>query len=237
MSEANHYAILQVTPSASQEEIKQAYRRLVKQFHPDINPDGGSREQIIEINAAYEVLGDIQSRKRYDNRLRYTNGYTNGYTNNGHRGNPTNPETNSSRRPPQRSGKDEDALIAEWIRLVYQPVNRIISKILKSLKAQIEKLAADPFDDDLLEAFQDYLDLCRDQLKSAQNSFRSRPNPASMARAAAHLYYSLNQISDALDELAYFPTSYDENYLHNGSEMFRIARQLHREAQESVKSR
>lgn len=236
MSEANHYKTLRIEPNASQEEIKQAYRRLVKLFHPDINPDDANSEQIIEINAAYEVLGDVHRRRRYDNTLRLQQ-------NNGNLAAEAEyyqqcaTETRQKQHVTRKSGKDEDALIEEWMRLVYQPVNRVITKILKSLKSQIEKLEADPYDDDLLEAFQDYLDLCRDHLTSAQKSFRSRPNPASMARVAAHLYYCLNQISDGLDELGYFPTSYDENYLHNGSEMFRIARQLHREAKESVKNR
>jgi molecular chaperone DnaJ len=46
-----------------------------------------------------------------------------------------------------------------------------------------------------------------------------------LATSAAHLYYALNQVSDGLEELAYFPASYDDRYLHTGKEMFRIAKQ------------
>ena len=100
----------------------------------------------------------------------------------------------------------------------------------------MEELAADPFDDELLDEFQEYLKSCREDLKQAQITFRSLPNPPSLARTAAHLYYSLSQVGDGLDELAYFPLNYDERYLHTGQELFRIATGLHWEAQASVKS-
>ena len=82
--------------------------------------------------------------------------------------------------------------------------------------------------------FQAYLDKCRDDFKKAQNTLRSLPNPPSLARAAAHLYYSLNQVGDGLEELGYFPLNYDDRYLHTGQEMFRIATRLHCEAQDAV---
>ncbi len=56
---SNHYDTLKVNPSASQAEIKQAYRRLVKQFHPDTNQEA-DHDQIVRINAAYEVLGMLK---------------------------------------------------------------------------------------------------------------------------------------------------------------------------------
>ena len=122
------------------------------------------------------------------------------------------------------------------MRQVYQPVNRLLCRILNSLEEQIETLAADPFDDQLLEEFQTYIESCRDWLKQAQRTFRSMPNPPTVAGTAAHLYYCLNQIADGLDELEYFPLNYDERYLHMGQEMFRIANGLHCEAQESVEA-
>ena len=44
----------------------------------------------------------------------------------------------------------------------------------------------------------------------------------------------MSQIGEGIEELAYFPLSYDERYLHTGQELFRIAKRLYREAQESV---
>lgn len=86
----------------------------------------------------------------------------------------------------------------------------------------------------MLDEFQEYLQTCRNDLKQAQITFRSLPNPPNLAGTAANLYYSLNQVADGLDELAYFPLSYDERYLHTGQELFRIATRLHCEAQASV---
>ena len=67
---SNHYDTLNLSPHASQAEIKQAYRRLVKLFHPDSNRKTTDAEQIVRINAAYEVLGDVANRRSYDQHLR-----------------------------------------------------------------------------------------------------------------------------------------------------------------------
>ncbi|NJN88643.1 MAG: J domain-containing protein, partial [Leptolyngbyaceae cyanobacterium SL_7_1] len=62
----SHYHTLEVSPHASQAEIKQAYRRLAKIFHPDSNTTITDHERIAGINAAYEVLSDPQQRAHYD---------------------------------------------------------------------------------------------------------------------------------------------------------------------------
>jgi molecular chaperone DnaJ len=230
MADSNHYETLKVNSNASQAEIKQAYRRLVKLFHPDLNQEAADNEQIIRINAAYEVLGDTQSRLNYDQQL-----YKHSQKVSSDR-QQRSAAVQKQYHATRKTGRDADEQVEEWLRLIYQPVNRVLCDILNSLEEQIEKLAADPFDDELLEEFQDYLNTCRDDLKLAQVTFRSLPNPPSLARAAAHLYYCLNQVGDGLEELAYFPLNYDEGYLHAGQEMFRIATHLQFEAQESVGS-
>lgn len=60
------YETLDISSDASAEEIKKAYRRLARKYHPDINKDAGAEEKFKEINAAYEILSDEQKRRQYD---------------------------------------------------------------------------------------------------------------------------------------------------------------------------
>lgn len=60
------YTTLEVAPGASETEIKKAYRKLARQYHPDVNKDPAAEEKFKEINAAYEVLSDKDKRARYD---------------------------------------------------------------------------------------------------------------------------------------------------------------------------
>ncbi|MEB3177855.1 MAG: J domain-containing protein [Nostocaceae cyanobacterium] len=63
----DYYATLGVSKTASQEEIKQAFRKLARKYHPDVNPGNKQAEaRFKEINEAYEVLSDPDKRKKYD---------------------------------------------------------------------------------------------------------------------------------------------------------------------------
>ncbi|TYI77432.1 hypothetical protein E1A91_D06G142000v1 [Gossypium mustelinum] len=62
----DYYATLGVPKSASGKEIKAAYRRLARQYHPDVNKEPGATEKFKEISAAYEVLSDDKKRALYD---------------------------------------------------------------------------------------------------------------------------------------------------------------------------
>ena len=54
----DYYGILGVARNASADDIKRAYRKLAREYHPDVNPDPAAQEKFKEINAAYEVLSD-----------------------------------------------------------------------------------------------------------------------------------------------------------------------------------
>ena len=67
MEYKDYYKILGVDRKASEDEIRKAYRKLAKQYHPDYNPNNkGAEEKFKEINEAYEVLGDAKKRSHYD---------------------------------------------------------------------------------------------------------------------------------------------------------------------------
>ena len=67
MSKRDYYEVLGISKSASEEEVKKAYRKLAMQFHPDRNAgDKESEAKFKEVNEAYSVLSDGQKRKQYD---------------------------------------------------------------------------------------------------------------------------------------------------------------------------
>src|SRR5213593_2752437 len=63
----DYYSTLGVAKNATAKDIKQAFRKLARKLHPDVNPgDRSSESRFKEINEAYEVLGDADKRKKYD---------------------------------------------------------------------------------------------------------------------------------------------------------------------------
>ncbi len=271
----DYYQLLGVNPGATQAEIKRAYRELAKQFHPDSQTDQADHDRIVALNAAYEVLGDTQRRRLYDQfyaqqkggatRSPGGSGTTSpGTTHSGGGSYPGQPRTYANQAgsaqnyaewaaetgyqrqeraaQSQKAYQDQrqptqntDEAIEDWTRNVYNPVTRLVTKILTPLKAEIDALSADPFDDELMEAFQKYLSESRRLYDQAHKTFRSMRNPSPVAAIAANLYYCLNSLSDGLDELRRFSYNYEESYLHSGKELFRIAARMKKEAQGGFK--
>jgi molecular chaperone DnaJ len=65
-SKRDYYEILGVPRNASTEDLKRAYRRLARQYHPDVNKETNAEDHFKEINEAYEILSDQEKRSRYD---------------------------------------------------------------------------------------------------------------------------------------------------------------------------
>lgn len=216
MAGNNYYHTLQVHHQAPQSEIKLAYRRLVKKFHPDLNQNLDNHDQIAAINIAYETLSNPQARAFYDQTLGLHQG---------------------SVVPRRRSqGLDEDGKIDLWMSQVYEPIIEILHQTLDNLDDQINELAADPFDDELLENFQVYIHNCRVGFNHAQLLFRGMPNPAAAAGVATYLYHCLNQVGDGIEELNYFTLNFDDHHLHTGQELWRIAEEMRGYAFAAVKN-
>lgn len=66
MSKRDYYEVLGISKGASDDEIKKAYRKMAKKYHPDVNKDPKAEEKFKEVNEAYEVLSDPQKKSTYD---------------------------------------------------------------------------------------------------------------------------------------------------------------------------
>jgi len=208
-NKTNYYNTLQVHYQAPPAEIKRAYRNLVKKFHPDCNHDLNNHDRIADINIAYETLSNPQARASYDQTLGLRQ---------------VNDTSTVVRRRSQ--GLDEDGKLDVWLTQVYEPIIEILNQTLDNLDEQIDELAADPFDDELLDNFQEYIQNCRNAFNHAQVLFRGMPNPSSAAGVAAYLYHCLNQVGDGIEELNYFTLNFDDRHLHTGQELWRIAEEM-----------
>ena len=147
----NYYRTLQVSDQASTKEIKLAYRKLAKLYHPDTKASANkssaqvsspSNEEIITLNAAYEILSNPQSRRQYDQSLQLGTTYDSLCERQARTAKAS--QAYSSRR--RQESKRQTLSYQEWIQVVYIPSDRSIQEIIQPLDIEIDNLSADPFD-------------------------------------------------------------------------------------------
>ena len=213
---ADPYAVLEVLPSATAAEIKAAYRRLVKQHHPDA---GGDDQRMLALNAAWEVLSDVERRRAHD-RTRLQSGRST-----------TARDLRRAAVEHNRAVEADDALV-RWLRQVYAPIDRLLGEVINPFPNQFKALSADPYDDELMEAFCGYLESSGRRIERIKELFQSLPTPPSVGGFGLSVYHCFSEVEDALVELERYTMGYVDNYLHDGREMLREAKQRRKRLQD-----
>ena len=213
MNTKDYYKELGVPRNALKSEIKSAYRLLAKKYHPDT---GGSNEKFLAIQLAWETLSDPQKKIMYDKNLLFQE----------------NTESNRNEdwsleiknKSNYSTNKDND--IKNWIINTYQPLNRLITQVIKPLNEEIKKLSADPYDDELMENFCKYISESQKKINKVSEVYKSRIVPSPISSLGLDLYHCYSQVEDALDQLDRYTQGYVDNYLFDGKEMMKEAKRI-----------
>ncbi|WP_398326598.1 DnaJ domain-containing protein [Vulcanococcus sp.] len=210
-SDRDPYQVLGVAASASAAEIKAAYRALVKQHHPDA---GGDEHRILELNAAWEVLGDAERRTAHDRAHPPAAA-----------GSARSAAVGRAARKATAQAARGDAELLAWLQQVYSPIDRLLAQVINPFPAQLRALSADPYDDQLMEAFCSFLEQSQGRMEKVEALYRSMAAPASAQGFSLSVYHCLSQVQDALTELERYTMGYVDSYLRDGREMLREAKQ------------
>ena len=202
------YRVLGIAPTASAAEIKAAYRALVKQHHPDA---GGYEHTILALNAAWEVLGDPQRRADHDRR-------------HGSCSTTATAAVGRAARSASAQAARGDAQLLAWLQQVYAPIDRLLGQVINPFPAQLKALSADPYDDNLMDAFCSFLEQSQARLEKVQSLYGSMAAPPSAQGFSLSVYHCLSQVQDALAELERYTMGYVDSYLRDGREMLREAK-------------
>ena len=209
----NFYIQLGLKKNATKNEIKSAYRLLAKKYHPDT---GGDNEKFLALQLAWDTLNDPQKKAIYDQSLVSDESYTVS----------KNKNWSSDLKNKKNISTNKDQDIKDWIKKIYNPINRFISQVTKPLNDEIKKLSADPYDDELMNAFSLYLSESRNKIEKASSLFKSQAVPSSISSIGLDLYHCFSQVQDALDELDRYTQGYVDDYLFDGKQMMKEAKRI-----------
>jgi molecular chaperone DnaJ len=214
---SNFYQLLGLSSDVTAAEIKRAYRRLAKVQHPDTQARVGTAEhtaateEMVRLNEAYETLMDAGKRADYDRHIGVGRAGT------------------KSKRP-HFTSFDEDVEREKFLRTVFYPSRSGVVRSLSHYKKQLRDLSADPYDEQLLETFQSYVDSLEAALRSGADALMLNPTPRSLEPAVHMMKYSIAQAADGLEELRYYCMNLDYNHLTMAEALFRISTDLSRQA-------
>ena len=196
------YQILKVHPSAKLEEIKKAYRKLVKIHHPD---KGGDAAVMLEINSAWEILKkkhkDLNFNKVNNSKVYNQNEY---------------------KRESNNYSNSED--IKKWFKNIYLPIDKLLGQIMNPLISKIRDLSADPYDQILMDSFCLYLEESKKKITKIKKIYTSLATPSIIKDFSLNLYHCLSHVEDGINELERYTMGYVDNYLHDGKAMIAIAK-------------
>ena len=207
------YQILKVDPSANLDEIKKAYRKLVKIHHPD---KGGDSAVMLEVNSAWEIL----KKKHKDLNLNKIN-HSKVYSQNEYK-----KETNNY-------SKSED--IKKWFQNIYLPIDKLLGQIINPLGSKIRDLSADPYDQILMDSFCLYLEKSKNKITKIKKIYTSFASPSIIRDFSLDLYHCLSNVEDGINELERYTMGYVDNYLHDGKSMIALAKKKRKFLQSNKK--
>ncbi len=207
------YQILKVHPSAKLEDIKKAYRKLVKIHHPD---KGGDSAVMLEVNSAWEILKkkhkDLNLNRVNNSKLYNKDEYKR--------------ETNSHSKP-------ED--LKKWFQSIYLPIDKLLGQIINPLNSKIRDLSADPYDEILMDSFCLYLEQSKNKITKIKKIYTSFACPSIIRDFSLDLYHCLSHVEDGINELDLYTMGYVDNYLYDGKAMIALAKKKRKFLQSNKK--
>jgi molecular chaperone DnaJ len=218
----NHYQILGLSTDVSAADIKRAYRRLAKAHHPDARhhiadteESLAATEEMMRINEAYATLMDTAKRAAYDVKIGLRKAI--------------------NIKKPIFTSFDEDQQRERYLSSVLYPIRNNIGKVLSAYKRELKDLSADPYDDELIWAFEQYVDKIEDTLRKSSDTMTRNAAPRTLQPTVLLMRQCIAQAADGLEELRYYLRNFDYNHLTTAESLFRIATDLSRQALASTK--
>ena len=207
------YKELGLSPAATAAQIKGAYRQLVKRHHPDA---GGDSQRIVAINVAYGVLSQAETRQAYD------------AMQHGRIERQTTDYRQSQKTPPHPPSPSVNPTVeaCQWLRVVFDPANRQLSKIITPFPGQLRSLSANPYDDRIMAVFYRYISDSQRRADLVQALYQSCCAPPAFADLSTDLYRCFRHTQEGLSQLNLYTRGYVDDHLRDGREVMRLARQL-----------